>query len=107
MKAIVITGTKGKFSGGFDITQLKAMTEGKQSPKMNFNEVLNSVVESGPKPTVAGASKSPLIYPKPSDNLKVQFFRTLEHLCKADITPSPSRYTLQQLTASHSEVVWR
>ena len=58
VRAIVLTGTKGKFSGGFDITQLKAMTEGKQSPKMNFNEVLNAVVESGPKPTVAGAFES-------------------------------------------------
>jgi len=27
VKAIVITGTQGKFSGGFDITQLKARSE--------------------------------------------------------------------------------
>ena len=28
VKAIVVTGSKGKFSGGFDITQLRARTEG-------------------------------------------------------------------------------
>jgi hypothetical protein len=28
VKAIVLTGSKGKFSGGFDITQLKARSEG-------------------------------------------------------------------------------
>jgi enoyl-CoA hydratase/carnithine racemase len=36
VRAIVITGSKGKFSGGFDITQLKARTEGKSyAPKLN------------------------------------------------------------------------
>ena len=54
VKAIVITGTKGKFSGGFDITQLKARSEGKPVKNMaDFNVVLNGLVEAGPKPTVA------------------------------------------------------
>ena len=54
VRAIVITGSKGKFSGGFDITQLKARTEGKPVRNMSdFNATLNSIVESGAKPTVA------------------------------------------------------
>lgn len=54
VKAIVITGTNGKFSGGFDITQLKARSEGKPVKNMSdFNVVLNGLVEAGPKPTVA------------------------------------------------------
>ena len=54
VRAIVITGSRGKFSGGFDITQLKARTEGKPVRNMSdFNGVLNSIVEAGPKPTVA------------------------------------------------------
>ena len=52
---IVITGTKGKFSGGFDITQLKLRTEGRAGPTniADFNQVLNRLVEAGQKPTVA------------------------------------------------------
>jgi enoyl-CoA hydratase/3-hydroxyacyl-CoA dehydrogenase len=54
VRAIVITGSRGKFSGGFDITQLKARTEGRPVRNMSdFNTVLNSIVEAGPKPTVA------------------------------------------------------
>lgn len=54
VRAIVITGSRGKFSGGFDITQLKARTEGRPVRNMSdFNAVLNSIVEAGPKPTVA------------------------------------------------------
>ena len=54
VKAIVVTGSKGKFSGGFDITQLKLRTEGKPAPNVaDFNAVLNALVEAGPKPTVA------------------------------------------------------
>jgi len=54
VKAIVITGSKGQFSGGFDIMQLKARSEGKPVPDMSdFNAILASLVESGPKPTVA------------------------------------------------------
>lgn len=54
VKAIVVTGSKGKFSGGFDITQLRARTEGKPVENMSdFNLVLNGLVEAGPKPTVA------------------------------------------------------
>ena len=54
MKAIVVTGARGKFSGGFDITQLRARTEGKPVENMSdFNAVLNASVEAGPKPTVA------------------------------------------------------
>jgi enoyl-CoA hydratase/3-hydroxyacyl-CoA dehydrogenase len=54
VKSIVVTGSKGKFSGGFDITQLKLRTEGKPAPNVaDFNAVLNALVEAGPKPTVA------------------------------------------------------
>lgn len=56
MKAIVITGANGKFSGGFDITAFGGIQEGKiPAPKPGFVsiEILSDVVEAARKPSVA------------------------------------------------------
>lgn len=56
VKAIVVTGAKGKFSGGFDITAFGGIQEGKTaSPKRGFVavEVLTDTVEAARKPSVA------------------------------------------------------
>lgn len=56
VKAIVVTGAKGKFSGGFDITAFGGIQEGKNaSPKRGFVavEVLTDTVEAARKPSVA------------------------------------------------------
>ncbi|KNA11657.1 hypothetical protein SOVF_133270 [Spinacia oleracea] len=56
VKAIVVTGAKGKFSGGFDITAFGGIQEGKTaSPERGFVavEVLTDTVEAARKPSVA------------------------------------------------------
>ncbi|KAL2922931.1 Glyoxysomal fatty acid beta-oxidation multifunctional protein MFP-a, partial [Bienertia sinuspersici] len=56
VKAVVVTGSKGKFSGGFDITAFGGIQEGKTaSPKRGFVavEVLTDTVEAARKPSVA------------------------------------------------------
>ncbi|KAL5713117.1 hypothetical protein ACHQM5_015225 [Ranunculus cassubicifolius] len=56
VKAIVVTGAKGKFSGGFDITAFGGMHGGKvQQPKPGYIsvEVITDILEGGKKPSVA------------------------------------------------------
>ncbi|KAL8105358.1 glyoxysomal fatty acid beta-oxidation multifunctional protein MFP-a [Apium graveolens] len=56
VKAIVITGEKGKFSGGFDITAFGGLQGGKsQTPKRGYVaiEILSDTVEAAKKPSVA------------------------------------------------------
>lgn len=56
IKAIVITGEKGKFSGGFDITAFGGLQGGKsQGPKPGYVaiEILSDTVEAAKKPSVA------------------------------------------------------
>lgn len=56
VKAIVVTGAKGKFSGGFDITAFGGIQKGKtESPKRGYVavEVLTDIVEAARKPSVA------------------------------------------------------
>ncbi|CAN6726492.1 unnamed protein product [Malus baccata var. baccata] len=56
VKAIIVTGAKGKFSGGFDITAFGGLQEGqKQEPKPGFIsvEVITDIVEGARKPSVA------------------------------------------------------
>lgn len=56
VKAIVITGEKGKFSGGFDITAFGGIQGGKsQGPKRGYVaiEILSDTVEAAKKPSVA------------------------------------------------------
>ncbi|GAB2266668.1 hypothetical protein Dimus_001662 [Dionaea muscipula] len=56
VKAIVVTGAKGKFSGGFDITAFGGIQEGKvEAPKRGFVavEILTDTVEAARKPSVA------------------------------------------------------
>ncbi|XP_034893534.1 glyoxysomal fatty acid beta-oxidation multifunctional protein MFP-a [Populus alba] len=56
VKAIVITGAKGKFSGGADISSFEEVQEGKlNEPKPDFiiSEVLGNTLEGTKKPSVA------------------------------------------------------
>lgn len=54
VRAIVLMGSGGKFSGGFDIGQLRRSTQGKPSNDVSdFNAILCQFVEGGAKPTVA------------------------------------------------------
>ena len=54
VRAIVIHGAGGKFSGGFDISQLKKSTQGKPSSDVgDFNAILCRYAEGGSKPCVA------------------------------------------------------
>ncbi|KAK8547640.1 hypothetical protein V6N13_009045 [Hibiscus sabdariffa] len=56
VKAIVVTGAKGKFSGGFDISAFGGIQEGKvQQPKSGYIsvEVLTDTIEAARKPSVA------------------------------------------------------
>ncbi|KAI5650819.1 hypothetical protein M9H77_36824 [Catharanthus roseus] len=56
VKAIVVTGAKGKFSGGFDITAFGGIQGGKiPAPKPGFVsvEILSDTVEAARKPSVA------------------------------------------------------
>ncbi|KAH8499635.1 hypothetical protein H0E87_015024 [Populus deltoides] len=56
VKAIVITGAKGKFSGGADISSFEEIQEGKVNepkPDFVFSEVLGDALEAAKKPSVA------------------------------------------------------
>ncbi|TYH50468.1 hypothetical protein ES332_D10G208300v1 [Gossypium tomentosum] len=56
VKAIVVTGTNGKFSGGFDITSFDGMQSGKvEQPKLGFVsvEIVSDTLEAAKKPSVA------------------------------------------------------
>ncbi|GAB4851302.1 hypothetical protein Ancab_030598 [Ancistrocladus abbreviatus] len=56
VKAIVVTGAKGKFSGGFDITTFGGIQEGRvAAPKRGFVavDILTDTVEAARKPSVA------------------------------------------------------
>lgn len=55
VKAIVITGAKGKFSGGFDITAFGGIQAGGEVSKPGFVsvEILTDTVEAARKPSVA------------------------------------------------------
>ncbi|KAJ6355817.1 hypothetical protein OIU78_004029, partial [Salix suchowensis] len=56
VKAIVITGAKGKFSGGFDISSFGGVQGGKvNEPRPGFIsvEILSDTVEAAKKPSVA------------------------------------------------------
>ncbi|KAI5446416.1 peroxisomal fatty acid beta-oxidation multifunctional protein MFP2 isoform X2 [Lathyrus oleraceus] len=56
VKAIVVTGAKGKFSGGFDINAFGIMQKGvveKTSPGLISIDLLTDTIEGGRKPSVA------------------------------------------------------
>ncbi|KAB2062851.1 hypothetical protein ERO13_A10G165600v2 [Gossypium hirsutum] len=56
VKAIVVTGANGKFSGGFDITSFDGMQSGKvEQPKLGFVsvEIVSDTLEAAEKPSVA------------------------------------------------------
>ncbi|KAK5794462.1 Peroxisomal fatty acid beta-oxidation multifunctional MFP2 -like protein [Gossypium arboreum] len=56
VKAIVVTGANGKFSGGFDITSFDGMQSGKvEQPKLGFVsvEIVSDTLEAAKKPSVA------------------------------------------------------
>ena len=52
VKAIVITGANGAFSGGFDINEFQKGTGGAEISRL-VNESFLALVETGPKPSVA------------------------------------------------------
>ncbi|CAL0309646.1 unnamed protein product [Lupinus luteus] len=55
VKAIVVTGAKGKFSGGFDITSFDGLQEEKEytSPGAISFDIISDTVEASRKPSVA------------------------------------------------------
>ncbi|KAK8671150.1 hypothetical protein V6N13_037755 [Hibiscus sabdariffa] len=56
VKAIVVTGANGKFSGGFDITSFGGIQSGKvEQPKLGYVsvEILTDTLEAAKKPSVA------------------------------------------------------
>ncbi|KAA3481066.1 peroxisomal fatty acid beta-oxidation multifunctional protein MFP2-like [Gossypium australe] len=56
VKAIVVTGANGKFSGGFDITSFNGMQSGQvEQPKLGFVsvEIVSDTLEAAKKPSVA------------------------------------------------------
>ncbi|KAJ4783360.1 Peroxisomal fatty acid beta-oxidation multifunctional protein [Rhynchospora pubera] len=53
VKAIVLTGSNGRFCGGFDINAFQSPTSAKEKLKVTPNEFLTYYVEGGKKPTVA------------------------------------------------------
>ncbi|KAL5065449.1 hypothetical protein RYX36_027186 [Vicia faba] len=55
VKAIVVTGAKGKFSGGFDISAFGALQESKDRPKPGWIsiEIITDTIEAAKKPSVA------------------------------------------------------
>ncbi|KAL1320899.1 hypothetical protein HN51_065618 [Arachis hypogaea] len=55
VKAIVVTGAKGKFSGGFDIAGFSRIQAGKEisNPSLPSVEIITDTVEAAKKPTVA------------------------------------------------------
>ena len=58
VKAIVIKGAGGKFSGGFDIGHLRKSTQGAPASDVgDFNAILCTLAEGGAKPCVAAIEK--------------------------------------------------
>lgn len=60
VKAIVLAGADGKFSAGFDISYL-AKQQAENEPNdfgSHVNDAMIKLLESGPKPTVAGARRA-------------------------------------------------
>ncbi|KAJ1395341.1 hypothetical protein SESBI_33494 [Sesbania bispinosa] len=55
VKAIVVTGAKGKFSGGFDISAFGGLQEAKERPKPGWIsvEIITDTIEASRKPSVA------------------------------------------------------
>ncbi|KAL9284962.1 hypothetical protein ACSQ67_024678 [Phaseolus vulgaris] len=55
VKAIVVTGAKGKFSGGFDISAFGGIQEAKDRPKPGWIsiEIITDTIEAARKPSVA------------------------------------------------------
>ncbi|GAU11180.1 hypothetical protein TSUD_198040 [Trifolium subterraneum] len=55
VKAIVVTGAKGKFSGGFDISAFGGLQEAKERPKPGWIsiEIITDTIEAAKKPSVA------------------------------------------------------
>ncbi|XP_045786857.1 glyoxysomal fatty acid beta-oxidation multifunctional protein MFP-a-like isoform X2 [Trifolium pratense] len=55
VKAIVVTGAKGKFSGGFDISAFSGLQEAKERPKPGWIsiEIITDTIEASKKPSVA------------------------------------------------------
>ncbi|KAH1243613.1 Glyoxysomal fatty acid beta-oxidation multifunctional protein MFP-a [Glycine max] len=55
VKAIVVTGAKGKFSGGFDISAFGGIQEAKERPKPGWIsvEIITDTIEAARKPSVA------------------------------------------------------
>ncbi|XP_020226302.1 peroxisomal fatty acid beta-oxidation multifunctional protein MFP2 [Cajanus cajan] len=55
VKAIVVTGAKGKFSGGFDISAFGGLQEAKERPKPGYIsvEIISDTIEAARKPSVA------------------------------------------------------
>ncbi|KAG4378378.1 hypothetical protein GLYMA_17G027700v4 [Glycine max] len=55
VKAIVVTGAKGKFSGGFDISAFGGIQEAKERPKPGWVsvEIITDTIEAARKPSVA------------------------------------------------------
>ncbi|RDX62412.1 hypothetical protein CR513_59262, partial [Mucuna pruriens] len=55
VKAIVVTGAKGKFSGGFDISAFGGLQEAKERPKPGWIsvEIITDTIEAARKPSVA------------------------------------------------------
>ncbi|CAJ1940990.1 unnamed protein product [Sphenostylis stenocarpa] len=55
VKAIVVTGAKGKFSGGFDISAFGRIQEAKERPKPGWVsvEIITDTIEAARKPSVA------------------------------------------------------
>ena len=55
VKAIVVTGAKGKFSGGFDISAFGGIQEAQERPKPGWIsiEIITDTIEAAKKPSVA------------------------------------------------------
>ncbi|KAH8495042.1 hypothetical protein H0E87_018285 [Populus deltoides] len=90
VKAIVITGAKGKFSGGFDISSFGGVQGGKlNEPKPGFIsvEVLSDTVEAAKKPSVAAIDGLALDY----------LIYLLCQACHARISTSTSQLGLPEL----------
>ncbi|XP_058083294.1 glyoxysomal fatty acid beta-oxidation multifunctional protein MFP-a [Magnolia sinica] len=89
VKAIVITGTKGKFSGGFDITGFGGMQGGKVAlPKPGYIsiDVFTDMFEAAKKPSVAAI-----------DGLALGGGLEVAMLCHARISTSNAQLGLPEL----------
>ena len=93
VRASVIHGAGGKFSGGFDITQLRKSTQGKPSNDVgDFNAILCRYVEGGSKPCVAAIENLALgggLEVAMSCNARVATPRAQLGFCLLYTSPSP------------------